>query len=57
MRTSVLRTLIKNPIKESFDITFMKNKKFVKTLITFFYYFLIKTIFDWILNQYPKGTR
>ena len=57
MLTSVLRALIKNPIKESFDITFMKNKKFIKTLITFFYYFLIKTIFDWILNQYPKSTR
>ena len=37
--TSVLRALIKNSIKESFDITFMKNKKFVKTLITFFIIF------------------
>ena len=39
MLTSIFRTLIKNPIKESFDITFMENKKFVKTLITFFIIF------------------
>ena len=39
MLTSVLRALIKNPIKESFDITFIKNKKFVKILITFFIIF------------------
>ena len=39
MLTSVLRTLIKNPIKKNFDITFMENKKFVKTLITFFIIF------------------
>ena len=35
---SVLKALIKNSIKESFDIIFMKNKKFVKTLITFFFF-------------------
>ena len=39
MLTSVLRTLIKNSIKKNFDITFMENKKFVKTLITFFIIF------------------
>ena len=39
MLTSIFRTLIKNPIKKSFDITFMENKKFVKTLITFFIIF------------------
>ena len=27
MLTSALRALVKNPIKESFDITFMGNKK------------------------------
>ena len=27
MLTSALRTLVKNPVKESFDITFMGNEK------------------------------
>ena len=27
MLTSVLRALVKNPIKENFDITFMENEK------------------------------
>ena len=43
MLTSVLKALFKNPIKESFDITFMENerkkKKTVKTLIAFFFFF------------------
>ena len=55
MLTSVFRTLIKNPVKESFDITFMGNEKAVKILIVFF--FSIKTFFNKILNQYPKDTR
>ena len=42
MLTSIFRTVIKNPIKKSFDITFMENKKFVKTLITFFIIFSYK---------------
>ena len=49
MLTSALKTLIKNPVKESFDITFMGNEKSVKTLIDFFS-FPIKTFFNWILN-------
>ena len=39
------RALFKNPIKESFDITFMGNEKTVKTLIAFFS-FPIKTFFN-----------
>ena len=42
MLMSVLKALFKNPIKESFDITFMENerkKKTVKTLIAFFFFF------------------
>ena len=27
MQTSALRTLVKNPVKESFNITFMGNEK------------------------------
>ena len=45
---SALRALVKNPIKKSFDITFMKKKKkkkTIKTLIAFFY-FPIKTFFN-----------
>ena len=55
MLTSALRALVKNPVKENFDITFIGNEKTVKTLIVFF--FSIKTFFNWILNQCPKGTR
>ena len=49
MLTSALKTLAKNPVKESFDITFIGNEKSVKTLIDFFS-FLIKTLFNWIFN-------
>ena len=45
MLTSALRALVKNLIKESFDITFMINEKAVKTLIAFFS-FPIKTFFN-----------
>ena len=41
MLTIAFRALVKNPIKESFDITFMRNekkKKVVKTLIAFFFF-------------------
>ena len=57
MLTSALRILVKNLIKESFDITFMGNeKKNVKTLIAFFSS-PIKIFFNGILNQNPKSTR
>ena len=49
MLMTTLKTLVKNLVKESFDITFIGNEKSVKTLIDFFS-FLIKTFFNWILN-------
>ena len=52
---SVLSVLVKNLIKENFDITFMGNEKSCQN-INFFFFFLIKTFFNWILNQYPKDT-
>ena len=45
MLTSALRVLVKNPVKENFDTTFMGNEKAVKTLIVFFS-FLIKPFFN-----------
>ena len=48
MLTSALRALVKNPVKESFDITFMENEKSCKNVNCFF--FLIKTFFNCILN-------
>ena len=56
MLTSALRALIKNPIKESFDITFIRNEKSCQNINCFFFSFLIKNFFNWILNQYPKDT-
>ena len=32
-----------------------KMEKTIKTLITFFFSFLIKTFFKWIVNYYLKG--
>ena len=49
MLMTTLKTLVKNLVKESFDITFMRNEKSIKTLIDFFS-FPIKTFFNWILN-------
>ena len=54
MLTSILRALVKNPVKESFDITFMENEKNCQNINCFFS-FPIKTFFNWILNQCPKG--
>ena len=48
MLTSVLMALVKNLIKKSFDITFMENEKNCQN---------IKTFFNWIFNQCPKGIR
>ena len=39
MLTSALRALVKNPIKESFDITFMGNKKSYQNINYFFFFF------------------
>ena len=57
MLMSVLKILVKNPVKENFDITFIEMKNAIKTLIVFFSSFLIKTFFNYILNQCPKDTR
>ena len=38
MLTSALRALVKNPVKENFNITFMENEKAVKILIVFFFH-------------------
>ena len=54
MLTSAFRALVKNPVKESFDITFMGNEKSCQNIDCFFFFFPIKTFFNWILNQYPK---
>ena len=54
MLTSVLRVLVKNQVKESF---YGKKKKI--NVLTAFYISHksdIKTFFNWILNQCPKGT-
>ena len=51
---TALRTLVKNPVKENFDITFMENEKNCQNINCFFS-FPIKTFFNWILNQCPKG--
>ena len=45
--TSALKTLVKNPVQESFDITFIGNEKICQN-INFF--FSIKPFFNWILN-------
>ena len=43
----MLRALVKNLVKESFDITFMENEKNIKILIVFFFFsFAIKTFFN-----------
>ena len=58
MLTSALRALIKNPVKESFDITFTRNEKSCQNIKFFFFFpFPMKTFFNWIFNQCPKGTR
>ena len=36
MLTSAFRTLVKNPVKESFDITFMGNEKSYQNINCFF---------------------
>ena len=56
MLTSALKVLVNNPFYESFDIIFMGNEKSCQNINYFFFSFLIKTFFNWILNQYPKST-
>ena len=57
MLTSALRILVKNPIKESFDITFIRNEKNCQNINCFLFSFPIIFFFNWVLNQCPKGTR
>ena len=37
MLTSALKALVKNPVKESFDITFMGNEKSCQNINYFFF--------------------
>ena len=52
---SVLKSLVKNPVKESF----YRKKKTINVLTTFFISHKsdVKTFSKWIINEYPKGTR
>ena len=52
---SALKTLVKNLIKESFDIIFMENEKSYQNINCFFS-FSIKIFYNWILNQCSKDT-
>ena len=53
---SALRTLVKNPVKESFYGK--KKKKQINVLTAFFisHKIDVKIYFNWIINQCPKGT-
>ena len=50
MLTSALRALVKNPVKKSFDITFIGNEKSCQN-INYFFYFLIKTFLTEFLTS------
>ena len=56
MLTSVLRTLVKNPVKENF---YRKKKKTINVLTAFFisYKSDVKNFIKWIINEYLKSTR
>ena len=57
MLTNVLRTLIKNPIKESF---YGKREKIINILTVFFFISHksdVKTFLKWIFNECSQGTR
>ena len=43
---SALRALVKNLIKENFDIIFMGNEKNCQNINCFFFSFIIKTFFN-----------
>ena len=53
---SVLKTLVKNPVKESFC---EKRKKIINILTAFFISHKsdFKIFLKWIVNKCPKGTR
>ena len=49
--TSTLKALVNNSLYESFDSIFMKmKKKNYQNINYFFFSFLIKTFFKWIIN-------
>ena len=56
MLTSALRAIVKNLVKKVF---IGKEKKAINILTAFFISHKsdVKTFFNWILNQCPKGTR
>lgn len=56
MLTSTLRTLVKNPVKESL---YGKRKKTINVLTVFFisHKSEVKTFLKWIVNECPKDTR
>ena len=45
MLTSALRALVKNPIKKSFDITFMGNENSCQNINCFFFFFYKKFLY------------
>ena len=57
MLMSAFRVLVKNSVKERFYGK-RKKKKTINVLTAFFIFLKsnVKTFFNWILNQYPKGT-
>ena len=50
---SVLRVLVNHSFLKSSDITFMGNEKNCQNINCFFFH--IKILFNWIINQYSKG--
>ena len=54
-KCNALNIVVKNSVKEKFNITFMKNKESWQN-INIFFPFSIKTFFNWILNQCPNDT-
>ena len=55
MLTSALKTLVKNPVKESFYGKRKKNN--VLTVFFIFHKSDVKTFLKWIVNKCPEGTR
>ena len=56
MLTSVLKTLVKNLVKQSFYEKRKKNTINVMTAFFISHKSDVKTFFNWIFNQCPKGT-
>ena len=62
---STLRVIVNNPFQENFDTTFMENfdttfmenEKNCQNINYFFFSFLIKNFFKWIIDHCPKPIR